>query len=363
MRNELLAGGSEWTLTEFFGETSDYINQIGGVMIILMGLVSVIWGSFLLIQKLMSAPSSYQSSWAKITMLTIMGGALTVGGFLLSGTRTTEKKDPPAKEPNPSPTPESTPEPEPTQEPADPISLPKIENTETIFIVLGIILVSVLIGILIYRIIRSARKRAVERKEEEARYDKLRQKWGTFTKRAGAIKAKVYEAETDWDMLFNFPALADVSIPATAKLYKVLRDLDMIDQELPIDVTAETDLTTLAYPKTLLRLEAAWDAAFTHARRVGDSIIPAEEREKVQKIQTYLRTAMDNGSSENERQMAYDRAHKLIKQLRSIVIPEKAFLVLEKKNQLMIEGVKPVEPVLNSEEAEAQKWRQSMMHR
>lgn len=342
---QILAEG--WDIQEFTGSATGYAQSIGSTMLVLMGAIGVIWGGTLLAKKLTSPSSGYFISWGKIMILIIVGSFISIGGVVMfSGglMPSTEGESGSTDEPSSSPTPETTPSPEPTTEtspePRDPISLPKIENTETIFIVLGIIIVVTIMLAIAYMVIKSIAKSRAHGKQLEEQQAALAKKWDQFTQRANRIRAKLYEAETDWDMLFNFPAITDISVPTTAKLHVALRNLDSVGSDIPLSLRNNPEKTDkileYAYPKSVLALECAWQAAFAHARLVGQSVLPAKERETVREIQQLLKTALDSGASENERDMFYRRAQKLIKTLRHVSVPERAFSVLEGRTRLMI---------------------------
>lgn len=332
-----------WTIQEFTDSTSGYMQTMGSTMLLITGAIGVVWGTVLLFQKLMSPSSGYLISWSKIVLLFITGGALVSGGIGISSGAlmpTEEDQSGSTDEPSPSPTPADTPSPEPTPEPRDPISLPKIENTETIFIVLGIIVVVAIMLAIAYMMFKSIAKSRAHNRQLEEQQAALAEKWGQFTQRANRVRAKLYEAETDWDMLFSFPAITDISVPATAKLHAALRNLDSVGSDIPLSLKNDPEKTDkileYAYPKSVLALESAWQAAFAHARLVGQSVLPAEERETVREIQQLLKTALDSGASEHERDMFYRRAQKLIKTLRHVSVPDRAFSVLEGRTRLMI---------------------------
>lgn len=56
------------------------IQDWGGLFLILMGTVAIVWAGWLALQKLMSSEGN-RTSWIKIIVLLILGGALAVGGF------------------------------------------------------------------------------------------------------------------------------------------------------------------------------------------------------------------------------------------------------------------------------------------
>jgi len=320
----------------------------GSTLIAVIGVIGLLWASMLLIRKLMASPGTDYTSWAQISMLLIVGGALVIGGITFASMLTraageTSGASDGGGESTSAPEETTAPSPEPTDEPADPISLPKIENADTILVVVAILVGLAITALIVWFLGRSARRARLEAKTEKARIARLDARWQDFIDRATDIRRKIYNAETDWDMLFSYPALTDVSVPATAALYRALRTVDDLDSTRPAstDADEEKDLSTLAYPKAVQELEAAWKKAFQNARRIGMSTVPEDERRKVEEIRRLLALAMDSGSAEAERQVAYDRAQKLIKKLRSIHVPQRALLELEEGNRLMIEAAAP----------------------
>lgn len=317
--------------------------QLASGLTMSLGAVGLIWASVLLIQKLMAGPSGNYHSWAKIVLMVATGGLLLTGPSIItvitgtmepeSGADSTAGGDEP--EPNPPAGPPESPEP---AEPADPISLPKIENADTIFIVLGIAIGVLIIAAALWWFLRSAHKARQTSKIEKERVARIDVRWQGFIDRAIEIKRKIYNAETDWDMLFSYPALTDVTVGATADLYRAQRKVDDLDSTRPSDIDESSELSTLVYPRAVQELEAAWKKAFNTARRIGMDAIPEDERRKVESIRRLLAMATSPGSTDAERQTAYDRAQKLIKELRSIHVPQHALLELEEGRRLMIEA-------------------------
>lgn len=75
-------GLADWDLGSLFENAGTYAKNVGGSFLMLMGIVGLVWGGTLLIKKLMSSQQD-NTSWGKIIMLFIAGGALAVGGFQL----------------------------------------------------------------------------------------------------------------------------------------------------------------------------------------------------------------------------------------------------------------------------------------
>lgn len=73
---------ADWTLENFLGNANNAVRSLGGLLLILLGAVGVIWGGVLLLKKLMAGERD-QTSWAKIILLIIIGGAFAFGGTSL----------------------------------------------------------------------------------------------------------------------------------------------------------------------------------------------------------------------------------------------------------------------------------------
>lgn len=71
-----------WTLENFLGNADSAVRTLGGLFLVLLGAVAVIWGGTLLIKKLMSSEQD-RTSWAKIILLLLIGGAFAFGGTSL----------------------------------------------------------------------------------------------------------------------------------------------------------------------------------------------------------------------------------------------------------------------------------------
>ncbi|MFE4334021.1 hypothetical protein ACFRQM_32800 [Streptomyces sp. NPDC056831] len=77
-----------WDLTSFLLNAKSQVQLWGGLLLMLLGTVGLLWGGVLLIKKLMANPqsASQQSSWGTIALLILVGGALGTGGWSLVST-------------------------------------------------------------------------------------------------------------------------------------------------------------------------------------------------------------------------------------------------------------------------------------
>ncbi|GAB2717846.1 hypothetical protein [Kitasatospora kifunensis] len=149
---------------------------------------------------------------------------------------------------------------------------------------------------------RSVRRAAQRRRTAvEARHDAVLDAYGEFTSDILAILER--------------PCLADVSVQETADLIHAL--------------AAAADARSLAgpsvdadYGRAVTALEIAWQVADARARKVGTSHLPKPERAAIVQARRLLQTALGDGVSENERQLAYQHAMRLIDGV--VTIPQQA---------------------------------------
>ncbi|MCX5103413.1 MULTISPECIES: hypothetical protein [unclassified Streptomyces] len=80
--------GAAWDVTSFLLNAKSQIQQWGGLLLMALGAVGLVWGGVLGIKKLMANPQSanQQSSWGTIALLILFGGALGTGGWSLVST-------------------------------------------------------------------------------------------------------------------------------------------------------------------------------------------------------------------------------------------------------------------------------------
>ncbi|WP_327357886.1 hypothetical protein [Streptomyces sp. NBC_01304] len=74
-----------WDLTSFLQNAKFQVQFWGGLLLMLLGAVGLVWGGVLLIKKLMANPQSagQQQGWGTIALLILVGGALSTGGWSL----------------------------------------------------------------------------------------------------------------------------------------------------------------------------------------------------------------------------------------------------------------------------------------
>lgn len=319
-------------------ESIDAISPFMGISLTLMGIAMAVWGGVLCLKKIMDSRFN-QDSWVKVIILMVMGGAFAAGGFVI-----TPKKD---AEPGIDGSSSTPPPGTPIVPPSNPIALPKIENPE----ILWIIPVALILMFTVYFIARQikkdhalSRQKAIEQaaKDAEINAEKLRvekivaEHWQMVVDEHTKLRTKFLKSETDWDLLFKYPALQDVAVPQTASMIRAMNTANNTDPSCPPNLTEDTDISQLAYPRAVGNFAIAWRVATEHARMVGQKYISREDRKRIKLIRTLLNIVEDGSASETERGNAYTQVQRLLKQLDSVKIPKKALLAIEERQQLAL---------------------------
>lgn len=314
------------------------MGYLSPVALIFGGLL-MIFGTYQVIVKVMGP--SYRGSWSTSIVTLLTGGMMF--GVGLMGTSSKNTDSPPAdiKDPSTS-TPEVAPPPGPDPET---ISLPAIENGGTILIALAAL---VLIPLGIYTWVKISKKMLAERNlakltsqkaaDTEA---KLVASWGLVTTALENTLSQYYEIENDWNMIFNAPAILDPGNSYTSAMLEAMVAAQAIDPSRPDSFILGEDPWASTFGRAVKKFQARFGAAIRNAKRLGTTALPPEERRDIQLIRDLLNIAENHASSPNEREIAYSRAMSLIRKLKSLHLPEKAYLTLEQKFRLAIEAKTP----------------------
>ncbi|MDP9904782.1 hypothetical protein [Arthrobacter bambusae] len=81
-----LPGGvtAAWDIKNLLTNAKTWIQTVGGLLLMLLGVAGLIWGGVLLIRKLWGGKQNGQGhGWGEILLLIIVGGALGTGGWTL----------------------------------------------------------------------------------------------------------------------------------------------------------------------------------------------------------------------------------------------------------------------------------------
>lgn len=312
--------------------------SIAGVVIVVFALFIVLVGLI----GLFRAGHTGMPAAPGVTLLGL-GGVMGSLGFFI---HYQAGKTPADAEPTPSATPSA---------PAtDPVVLPPVQNLGVIWTYIGLTAAVVAILAAVYFFTQKVRRdRLTEReeenrrREEEERARKLAEEearrlariaahWAKITDLHAELKRRVVDAETDWDMLFDMPALSDVSYRQTRALHRAMRDAENAAITMPDGFTADTPLSGIPYVKKVRAFQSAWDAAYTFAKKLGTAKLPAAEIRTIARIRTLLILAEGSGASEHERATAYDQIRKLLGDLRVVQLPPRALDAIEARRVLAI---------------------------
>lgn len=145
------------------------------------------------------------------------------------------------------------------------------------------------------------------------RYHSVKTEWSTY--------------ELDLLKVLEYPAVTDMSIPATGEFHKALHLAEFLVPDSPTSALSQENLERLE--KSVLDLEHKFKAMLYEAKRLKWSSYSPKEQSSLRTAQNLLSIATNSASSTNERQVAYKR---LIKELEGIiVVPEKAMEEIEAK--------------------------------
>ncbi|MGH3567448.1 MAG: hypothetical protein ACRDRH_15720 [Pseudonocardia sp.] len=133
--------------------------------------------------------------------------------------------------------------------------------------------------------------------------------WARARSRFAALRGEYAAYECDPMNVLRLPALADVSVPSTARFVEAFAEAQALDSDIlppPAHVTA--------FVAAVERAGRAWQAARDAAERIRLSGLSPAERSTVERVIKLLTTAHDS-DSDAERLTAYSRAraelHKL----------------------------------------------------
>lgn len=202
----------------------------------------------------------------------------------------------------------------------------------------GVVLLSTLSTVAIKR----SRRASLEYNEAlAAKVEDRRQAlavWKNYQDTHQSLREKTLEIETDWDMIFKYPALMDGRVPTTRDFHRALKAANGASAEPPAELNLSMAIGDLHYPRLVTAAEESWDVAWAFAQRAGTGLIPQEERKKVDQIVQLLKLARDGGGSEHERAVAYERATKLMGELHFVKVPEAALRAISAEARPMIEA-------------------------
>lgn len=160
--------------------------------------------------------------------------------------------------------------------------------------------------------------------------DHLRRQTTEALKSHKAVNDRWLAYELDVARLIDYPAMTDVREPLTSAYLKAKRKADRLAPE-----SADVDFTQdqlREYQDAVDDYLTAFDAAEREAMRVKDNNFTPAERDRLKKAKQFVAMSTNQGSSDNERKTAYQRA---LKELDGVLLlPEAAREALERKVNL-----------------------------
>lgn len=153
-------------------------------------------------------------------------------------------------------------------------------------------------------------------------------------RRFATLRAEYAAYESDAIQVLRLPALADVSVPSTARFIDDLAAALVLDDKPP---KSSADLAR--FRSTVARACRSWGAAREAARRIRDTTLAPREHAAIRRILKLLDHAANNDNGA-ERRLAYTRAHDQLTALTrdgSLSVPAAAMTTLSARAQ----GVSP----------------------
>ncbi|WP_433673947.1 hypothetical protein [Microbacterium gorillae] len=194
------------------------------------------------------------------------------------------------------------------------------------------------LGMVIYRSLDRFRSEHTSFTAPIARI-RLEEEWQAVVEQHESLLRQYLHAETDWDMLFNYPALIDVTVPSTSRMISAMHEAGQLSRSFPAaEITDTTNIASLQYPRAVAQFQLAWDQAEAYARKAGQSMLPAADRKTIREIRICLDMAEDPAASSQERLLAARRARSLMDSLTSLNVPLKALDAIESVQRLSIEA-------------------------
>ncbi|MCI6574864.1 MAG: hypothetical protein PT944_02860 [Actinomycetaceae bacterium] len=128
------------------------------------------------------------------------------------------------------------------------------------------------------------------------------------------LQQKILAAETDWDMLFHFPALQDVRVPETGRFYELYRKLR--DTESALNGENTTAIQARNFQRAARYAARAWTKADHNSRILGLSYLSTD---KAKDAATALRllpiVKEDSGASPAEQRAAFIQLERTARKL------------------------------------------------
>lgn len=134
------------------------------------------------------------------------------------------------------------------------------------------------------------------------------------------LDARWHGYETSLDAILARPLMRDLTDPAVIAVVRARGEAQLLRGELPTKPSS----TPLEYLRAVSHYQSSLDAAERKAETHDVDDFPAEERGDIKLARTLLAKALDSSATRSERQVAYDRVLRIIKDLRRLSVPEES---------------------------------------
>lgn len=133
--------------------------------------------------------------------------------------------------------------------------------------------------------------------------------WRRATERHDAVLLAYSPYEVDPSLLMEYPAMTDVTVPATATFIEALSDASALRSE-----QAPPASLSRAYRDAVSALEVAWSSAERHARNVGLSLLQPEDQKRLRQARKLLAHA-ESSTTDAERATYFQQVKTLMDDL------------------------------------------------
>jgi hypothetical protein len=132
--------------------------------------------------------------------------------------------------------------------------------------------------------------------------------------------ARWLEYELDPAKLLDFPLMTDMRDPLTTRFHRAKRRADLLRPARAEDLLDDRD-SAAQYLGAVEEYASAFDAAEAEAVRRRRTDFSAEQQQRLARAQSLLRVASDDGATSQERQRAYQLAHRELEGLIALPAP------------------------------------------
>lgn len=150
--------------------------------------------------------------------------------------------------------------------------------------------------------------------------------WAQARARFAALRSEYAAYECDALAVLRLPALADVTVPSTARFVEAFAEAQALDADGPVPPQHRD-----RYLAAVENAWRCWQAAREAAERIRLSHLPEHERSTVERVVRLLTTARDS-DNDAERHVAYGKARTELARLErtsSIRLPQPAQTALD----------------------------------